>query len=361
MKLKNSIRNKRKLLVTYSLLFSILMISLIISGCGSKTSGPVNIFTGTQGVSVELAQNNPPEEMYEDSETIVLAEIWNKGAYTPTKEDEPIILSVNVDEVYFKMKYSTSEDKILKGITDYLTLELAGKSEISPIGEKTIIPVAQLVVNKIPGTRESPITQIDVSACYPYKTYFAESICVDTDIYSLDKDPICKNKKLFTYAGQGAPIIVSKMEVDMIPVRLDGKDISMNVPIVNSTGQFEGIEQGVEKGQNLVIRPNFRIYFKNTDKGIILAAVDGKNPCITGPASRGESIIIKAQLGNTQLICAKPDIKMYSNEGSVRCWYNESTLIPYDLNRNYELPLKLEAEYFYKVTTSRDIKIIRTS
>jgi hypothetical protein len=95
-----------------------------------------------------------------------------------------------------------------------------------------------------------------------------------------------------------------------------------------------------------------------------MASEKGKNPCVSGPASRGEAFRINATLGNMQLTCAKPEIKIYSNEGSVRCWIDDSqnnAEIPFDLNRNYELPLKVEAEYFYKVTTTKDVRINRIS
>ncbi|MGV8162011.1 MAG: hypothetical protein ACP5N2_01605 [Candidatus Nanoarchaeia archaeon] len=344
----------------------IVSISIFIAGCNGGGNNPkiVNVYTGTQGVTVQFTQNNPPVDMYEDSEVIVLAEIWNKGAFTPSEKDgdEPIMVSLNVDKIYFDVVYDIGDVNTLTGLKDYLDFYLSGKSEVWPVGEKTIIPIARLKVNKIPGIRETPTTKIGVSACYPYKTYFAQSICVDTDMYDIEKDPICKNLKTYTYPGQGAPIIVSKLEVDMVPVRFEAGQVGMSIPIMNESGQFVNIGQGTEDQRNLVIRPYFRIYFTNVENGILMSFEKATNPCVVGPSSRGEALIVTASLGNMPLTCAKPEIKLYSNEGSVRCWLNETDVSgQFELNRNYELPLKIEAEYFYKVTSTKDVKINRVS
>jgi hypothetical protein len=241
-----------------------------------------------------------------------------------------------------------------------MNFRLAGKSQAWPIGEKVISPIAKLTVNKIPGTRESPITKIETSACYPYTTYFAETICVDTDIYSVETDPICRNQKTFTYSGQGAPVIVNKLDVDMVPVRIESGSISTSAPITNSSGHLQSIGTTTVDQKNIIIETSFRIYFKNTDKGVILSYAEGSNPCLDGPSSKGTIIKIKAYLGSLELSCTNPDIQMYSSEGSVRCTLpRESIPADFTLNRNYEMPLTVQAEYFYKATTSKDVKIKR--
>jgi hypothetical protein len=345
------------------MIFVLILSSLFIASCsGNNPVGPVNIYTGTQGVTVQFTKNNPPLEIYESSEMLILAEIWNKGAFTPDKKmyDEPIMISINVDDVYLEILGKPTDSIFAKD--EYMSLYLSGKSTVWPIGEKTIIPIVSLKANKILGTRETPTTRIEISACYQYKTYFAESICIDSDLYGLEKTPICKNKNTYTYSGQGAPVIVNKMDVDMIPVGVVTDPITRSVPIVNSSGGLEGIGQGIEEGESIILRPNFRIYFQNAENGVILASNEIENPCTEGPASKGEAIRISAMLGNIPLTCARPEIKMYSNEGSVRCWIDEKDVpSQFELNRNYELPLKLEAEYFYKVTTIRDVRIMRVS
>ncbi|MGV8169473.1 MAG: hypothetical protein ACP5N3_05440 [Candidatus Nanoarchaeia archaeon] len=376
-----------KIIRKASLVFAVLLVltlSLFLSGCGGE-KGPLNIYTGTEGVTIEFTKNNPANEVYEDSEIIVLAQVWNKGAFSPRQKRErtenfwnnelflpdkhdyePIFISLNYDQVYFSMTtnvMAVNQEDLLTGISDLQMLYLSGKSEVWPVGEKTIIPIANMRVNKIPGTRETPVTKMDISACYSYKTYFAQSICVDTDMYEIDKNPICKNLGTYSYSGQGAPVIVNKLEVDMVPVRYEAGTVNMSVPIIDDQGSIQGLASNQQvEGKNLVIRPYFKIYFKNMDNGIILAADGDENPCLEGPSNKGVAFKIRAALGNMPLTCAKPEIKMYSSEGSVRCWLNESEVYgQYELNRNYELPLKLEAEYFYKVTETKEIRINRIS
>jgi hypothetical protein len=289
-----------------------------------------------------------------------MAEVWNRGAFTSdTKSNPPtppIYVSVNVDDVYFKLNDGNYQENILP-------FYLAGKSQVWPIGEKTITIVGKLNVSKIQGTRESPTTKIEVSACYPYKTYFSESICVDTDIYSLETEPICRNQKTYSYpAGQGAPVIVSRIDVDMIPVGVESGSVSISQPILDASGQIQDIGHGTIQGKDIIIEPNFRIYFRNVDQGVILAFDGNNNPCVSGPSAKGEVIKINASLGTTELICSKPEIMMYSNEGSVRCTLPANRVNgQFELNRNYELPLRVEAEYFYKITSAKDVKIMRVT
>jgi hypothetical protein len=352
----------------------IIVSSLIITGCtngNNRRPTILNVYTGTQGVTVKLTDNNPPAELYEGSEVILMAEIWNKGAFTPRSGvNGPIYISVNVDDVYLEVSGGIGESNnynVLNNLintnteaNNLVSLYLSGKSQSWPTGERTIIPIANLKVNKITGTRESPTTKIETSACYEYKTVFSESICVDTDIYNLDKNPICRNQRTYTYAGQGAPLIVSKLEVDMIPVGVTADAVGINISVVDESGQIQGVEPGSTEGKSIIIEPSFRIYFKNTDTGVVLGTDGNSNPCVYGPSTRGEVIRIKANLSNIELECTKPDINMYSNEGSVRCWLPAERLpSQFGLNRNYELPLLVEAEYFYRTTTTNDVKIKR--
>ncbi len=348
---------ERKYAVSIIFLSAIILFSLVISGCGSRDPTALNIYTGTQGVTVEFTQNNPPQEIYEDSAIILMAEVWNRGAYTPGSKQTPVIyVSVNVDDLYFTLNEGNYEANILP-------LYLEGKSQVWPVGEKTITIAGKLNTHEILGTRESPQTKIELSACYPYKTYFSESICVDTDIYSLEKNPICRNQKVYSYpSGQGAPIIVSRIDVDMVPVGVESGSVSVSQPVTNSAGQLQDIGHGTIEGKDIIIAPNFRIYFRNTDKGVILAFEEGVNPCVDGPSGRGEVIKLNATLGNTVLNCTKPEIQMYSNEGSVRCFLPPGNVNgQFELNRNYELPLRIEAEYFYKTTTVKNVEIVRVS
>jgi hypothetical protein len=340
-------------LSTLSILVIIIFSSFFFSACNG---GPTTFdqYTGTKGVTAYLLQNNPPAEVYENSDVMLMAEIWNKGAYTPGSEQNKLIyVSLNVDDVYLKLNDGEDRNNLFK-------YYLHGKQEGWPIGEKTIQPIGKLHVNDIPGTRESPSTKIEVNVCYPYKTYFSQTICVDKDIYNLEKNPICRNQKTYSYGGQGAPVIISKVEVDMVPVGIVHGSAVVSQSITDSEGRLVDIGHGMESGQSVIIAPHFTIYFRNADNGVILS-YSNQNPCEIGP-ERGTVININGTLGTVPLNCSNPEVMMYANEGSVRCTLDAQKLnSQYELNRNYELPLTIEAEYFYKTTEVKNIKIVRVS
>lgn len=360
---KNKKNSSKNLEITKSAFVLILLVfSFSLSSCGGNNRPePINVYTGTEGITIKFTQNNPPMEVYEGSEVILMAEIWNKGAFTPIPGNHsPVYIAVNTDELYFKfIRGSSLVNENSNGVISLPTL--AGKSQEWPTGEKTILPVALLNVSKIPGTRESPTTKIEVSACYQYTTYFSENICVDSDIYDIDPDPVCRNQRTYNYAGQGAPVIVSRIDVDMIPVGVEAEMERVSVPVVDESGQLQEIGHGQSSGKSIIVEPNFRIYFKNTDKGVVLNTANANdNPCVTGSTSKGTALRVKASLSDLELECADADINMYSNEASVRCWLpRERVPTDFELNRNFELPLNVEAEYFYRTSYAKDIKIIR--
>jgi hypothetical protein len=353
--MKNNMKNgkSRRNSIIFSVFLLVIFSSIFFSGCNNGPV-PLNIYTGTQGVTAKLMENNPPREVYENSDIMLMAEIWNKGAYTPGSERNKLIyVSINVDDVYLKLNDGENKNNLFK-------YYLHGKQEGWPIGEKTIQPIGKLHVNDIPGTRESPSTKIEVNVCYPYKTFFSETICVDKDIYTLEKNPICRNQKTYSYGGQGAPVIISRVEVDMVPVGTVQGSAQVSQPITDSEGRLVDIGHGMEPGQSIIIAPHFTIYFRNADNGVILS-YSNQNPCETGPES-GTVIRINGTLGTALLNCSNPEVLMYANEGSVRCSVDAQKLnSQYELNRNYELPLTIEAEYFYKATEVKNIKIVRYS
>jgi hypothetical protein len=337
-------------------------LSLFIAGCsGNSTPKIVNVYTGTTGISAQFSTNNPPQEVYEDTDMMVYTEVWNKGAYSIEKLNQtPIVVYLGLDPWYFTFD-DTHKDILLENLDDRAEIYLEGKSQTWPIGEKTMLPLALLHVNKLDGKIESPTTKISLNACYYYKTFFNQNICVDGDVYDLELKPLCKNKKVYTFSGQGAPVIISQVDVDMVPIGIEPGTAVSSAPVLDpKTGQLVEIRQESQDTQSVIVRPSFRIYFKNVDTGLIVANTPGSNPCLGG-SRNGDTIRIIVRLGNTELICAKPDIKLYAKEGSVRCSLptNSDAGLPFTSNRNYELPLSVEAEYFYMTTTSREIKISR--
>lgn len=277
-----------------------------------------------------------------------MAEIWNKGAYSLNgTRDNYAIVNLNFDTLYFTGINPQLFPLYAPSQTQEITL--AGKSGTWPYGEKQYMQMANLKINKIPGTREMPTTTLEASICYPYQTILSQNICIDGDIYSLEDNPICRNKGTYTFSGQGAPVAVTKLEVDMIPAGLTQGQTTSN------GGQTTSMK----------LKPSFKITFRNVGNGIVFTSNEyllTHEVCsLTNRLYEKDNINvlkIRAFLGNDELDCmSNSEVKLYSNEGSIRCEIPQAKV--YQINRNYESLLTIQADYYYRTSTTKNIQIQR--
>ncbi len=326
-----------------------MVLTVFITACQQSGPGPLNVYTGTEGLTINFLENNPPSEAYENSEIVVAAEIWNKGAH-PLNEtgDNYAVVHLNFDTLYFKGQNQQIYPLFAPSQTQKLIIQ--GKSETWPTGEKTIMQMANLKVNEIPGVREMPKTTVEASICYPYTTILSQNICIDGDIYDLDKNPVCRNRGTYTFSGQGAPISIYKLEVDMIPAGL----------VQGETTTFG------QQTTMMSLKPSFKITMRNVGGGVVFTPniyLFTDEVCsISNRYYEKDNINVvrvKAYLGNEELKCiGDSELTLYSNEGSIRCEVPEGKT--YQINRNYESLLTIQAEYYYRTSTTKTIQIRRT-
>jgi len=331
-----------------TIFFTTAILLIFLTGCGQSSPTPINVYTGTEGLTINFLENNPPKETYEDSELVVMAEVWNKGAHDLNgSEDNYAVVNLNFDTLYFTGQNPQLYPLFAPSQTQKLTLQ--GKSQSWPTGEKNYMQMANLKVNKITGTREMPTTTVEASVCYPYETILSQSICMDGDIYNLETTPVCRNKGAYTFSGQGAPIAITKLEVDMIPAGL-------------AQGQTTSLG---EETSSMKLKPSFKITFTNVGKGVVFTSNEyllTQELCsISNRLYEKDNINtlkIKVYLGNDELTCmTNSEVKLYSNEGSIRCEVPQGKV--YQINRNYESLLTIQADYYYRTSTSKTVQINR--
>ena len=345
----------------------IIMLTILVAGCTrTDNTQPINVYTGTEGVTIKFLQNTPQKSLYENSETLVIAEIWNKGAYSLNgSTGNYVTLNLNFDKLYFSGNIIEGFPLFEPSQTVWRTVQ--GKSQGMPYGERKLVQLASLKINSIPGTRESPKTIIDASVCYPYKTIISQMICIDSDIYGIDKSPVCRNRGTYTYSGQGAPVVISRIEADMIPAGIIGGSAAGSNPIIGPGGILEGIEQGNIDTESVLLKPSFNIVLRNAGQGLVFSNDDFRftsDLCsITDRIFERDDlnrIRVIAYLGDTELKCRPSNIvTMRNNEGSVRCEVEEEAISI--VNRNYETLLTVEAQYYYRSIVSTEITINRAS
>lgn len=356
-------KNKRIFFVL--LLF---VVTLVFQGCSSRHVG-TDYYSGTQGLEINFLDNAPPRVVFEESMADIMMSIWNRGAYDiPPFET---FVGLSFDPIYFK---EADHDYLLSVRPEgSLANPLAGKSDAWPRGESLSFPLARLYVRNITGTREMPTTTMDLSVCYPYKTFLSETICLDTDIYGVDSNPVCRNARRFTYSSQGAPVAVRRIYVDMLPMGFleISPDSEVNVPVLDEFGGFIGLEPKYTDEALVRIEPVIRIYVSNVGRGLPfipredMGHIDSYNLCSFTDENfnlrdHNKVRLVSVTLDGLEMDCGQKTVINLANRNDfIMC-----RLTPEQtgyLTHNIQVPLNLEFEYYYRESIKKQIQIQRTS
>ncbi|MBU2441172.1 MAG: hypothetical protein KKA43_02465, partial [Nanoarchaeota archaeon] len=314
----------------------LLAASLILTSCDMvPTSDEVNYYEGTKGLEIDFLEGSPPYELYEESSFSVSFILENRGAYN-ILEDRQAILSINIDPFYFDV----SELRNIDGLTVddnrviLRGLQLPGKSKYYPSGYEIITTFTNLKAKLIKGQREQPSTQIFASLCYPYVTTFSEMVCVDLSNYGENlRTQACYQQDLAS-SGQGAPVVVTRVEVDNQPAGPDS------------------------------VRPVFTIHVSNKGRGSVLSPAynpaDFDRVCSFQNLYREDfnTIDVRAALSDgKELFCAPNPMRLFNGEGFVRCQVHDEDLVIG--HHNYLSSLTVNLSYVYLTSVSDEIKIKR--
>jgi len=263
-----------------------------------------------------------------------------------TGEERDILLDggidiTEIDDLSAKTVLTDVEKDEIQKFVDILTnararkeFEIKGKSIFNPEGDNDLITLIART-KQISVQSETQSSTIFATACYPYKTILGTSICVDTDIYGIRKgEKACDIRDLSFPKGQGAPVSITKIETRMLP----------------------------EIDENLV-KPHFFIHIENEGNGEVIDLVKVEDVCTNKPLNYTDfnSIQIKVELSGRTLDCSVDDkgpgietIRLRDKEDLVRCTLEEGI----DIGRDaYTAPLRIELEYGYTFTISKDIII----
>ena len=393
---------------------------LLIAGCngGSKEKRPItdiDIRTGTDGLIMDFTKNAPPERVFENSIFPIAIRMRNGGAtdieatdikYGVTRTVEGIlvfgfettyvdsdnetekgsektdlenrknVLQSNKEDLE-KRKKELDEREIISGLSaeenvnelirienqlgniepeleeirskllliDQLRFDIKGKSIFNPAGDEDFITL-NAKTKKIGSQSETQPSTILATACYPYKTILGTSICIDTDIYGNRRGQKPCTVEDLKFDGQGAPVAITKIEIRMLPQ--DGN----------------------------LLKPHFLIQIENKGNGEVVNINNVEQACTSESLdyTAFNTIRINATLSGILLDCrinkedpnsapppAPATIRLRDKEDIIRCTLEPSKskgveLI--DISRDaYTTPLKIELEYGYTFTISKDIII----
>ncbi len=321
-----------------------------------------DLYRGTRGITMEFVKNAPAEEIYEDSDFSAVIDIRNRGAYsvgyenfayvggTEAENNEGIIvITPETGYVSFENFEDHSDNLRIDDVEKKALFKLRGRSLYDNAGEEEYIYL-NLKTQKIGSLSQIHPSVIFATACYPYKTRLSTTICIDTDIYNLNSNKkACKVKDLSFSSGQGAPVTINKIEVDMFPAE-EGKYKPQLILYIENKGSGEVVADYIRacgKTNKDEKRDDIARYFNIYH--------------IRAYISTGENMI-EMDCTNDYLYSEREEkgpriSKLGGKKGTIRCIAAEgSKLIDENINA-YTAPLTIELDYGYMDTIAKNFKI----
>lgn len=320
--------NKKLILVFFVVLL------VIISGCKNtgtqKSITDEDVRKGAEGLTIEFIKNAPPDKVFEDSIFSIVLRLKNKGADdVPSKDtNRKGFLVMGLEKTYMSIQNPSDEKK---------EINVKGKSILNLNGDEEFVEI-KAKTSKVGAQSETHPSTILATACYPYRTILGASVCVDGDIFGTKlRNKACQVKDLQFSNGQGAPVAITKIESRMLPDADSDK-----------------------------IKPHFIIHIENKGNGEVINLEKIDEACSNKPLTSKDFNIIKisASLSNQDLNCnvggdiggelSIPESKLRQKKSVARCTLEEGIQRSQDA---YTAPLRIELQYGYIFTISKDIII----
>jgi hypothetical protein len=319
------------------LILIFIVVSLFLTGCGVRPTDDrpitdVDVRKGIEGLNMKFVRNAPPDRVFEHDVFPMAVELKNEGAFdigddenTQDIEEQEGIVVFGFEKTYVDI--SGGDEKCTGEVCK---VEIEGKSVFNPAGDDEFITI-NAQAKKIGEQSETHRSTILATACYPYKTVFGSSVCIDTDVYGIVKRQKACSVQDLVFDGQGAPVAVTKIETRMLPQ------------------------------DNDEVKPHFIIYIENKGNGEVIDKSKLDTACSSKALKYTDFNVIKisASLSGKPLVCSVDKegmIRLREKEDMIRCESKEEDDIP--KNRDaYTSPLKIELDYGYTFTISKNIII----
>lgn len=272
--------------------------------------------TGTQGVEIQLLQDSPPSLIYDQNELIALVEVKNKGNYNLRAQDCFVQITgfdPNIISGGFSSPRSCAEGV---GV-------LEGKNVYNTEGSTNLLEFESGL--NLPYNVPDYSPTLNYLTCYNYHTSANPSVCVDPLFYQVSSEQkTCRPKDLPMGGGQGGPVGISYVAVDMV----GGKAI-------------------------------FEINVQNLGAGRVLSPYANIQNC--GQASLEykdlDKLSYNVELTGGGKINCKPNdgfVRLVNNQGKIICSFSIPGATP------FETLLLVDLDYGYMQSQQKAVKIVRT-
>ena len=333
--------NKKIIITTLSLIIFIL-------GCGTqstKTKKDIDVRVGVEGLKLEFLKNTPPQKIFERELFPVIIKVGNKGAFS-LKDNNKAILSLGVEKDYTENVQLLAGGRVQKVDGNAANFDLEGRSIVNQKGEEEVISY-NLKAGKVDPQSEFHSSTVIATLCYPYQTILESTVCIDTDISNIRPGKkVCKLQDIVFNNGQGAPVAVTKIEVQMLP-----------------TQESQSQEGGYGR-----IKPQFLIFVENKGQGTVIRKESVNEFCTqSGATHKNINIVyvdaslsgqkLKCQLVATEGTSFPRHIKLKDKKDIIWCSKEEG--IP--AQDTYLTPLKIVLGYGYTQSISANYLIQKTA
>jgi hypothetical protein len=314
--------------------FALLLLSLLIAGCG-------------------------PRESIEDIDYFsVTLHVENEGAFSLRRSpiDGSESLSAKVTLMYDPLYFQEVESDFTS--SDAGEIYLDGKSAYWPGGESRLVTVGLLRANPLK-TRLGADTEIMVGLCYPYETLLATEVCVDGDVFDDDtRSQVCQASDL-SFVDQGAPVAITNVEVQNLPVGTIKQPITSQQPVVDNDGVFVGTRDVVREEIITVVKPVFKLTLQNVGDGQVVRGRDVGRAGACLKMSEDDyptaSVVVTGTLGSRELACLNPAPTLFDGSAEVTCMVKDGDDLA--VVSNYKDYLQVRLSYMYQSRISATVKV----
>ena len=304
-------------------LLLLLTFSLLLTSCGFKPEAGETPLeseaairmsrTGTQGLEMRFLQDLPPRTLYDSTEFVAVAEIWNKGGH-----------DIQLGGCFVEL--TGFDPNIMQGMVSRQACSpqlLEGKKPYNLDGVFEQVEFLSPTI-KLPFGVHDYNPNLNLIACYEYQTIASPLVCVENSLYTISSEQkSCIVQDVSTGGGQAAPVGVSYVDVEMA-------------------------------GNRAV----FAISVNNYGTGRVLSPDSSLSSCpATLQYNDFDKVDYSVRLSGGGVGDCKPRdglVRMTNDQGKIVCTFDIGN------SPSYETPLLINLNYNYMESFRQPINIIKT-
>ena len=267
--------------------------------------------SGTQGLQMNFVQDAPPRQIYDNADLVGVLELYNLGNY-------------DLDENKCFIQFGGWDPSIVRGVNvRQICGDLPGKSEFLIDGGYSAVEFKSSNI-LLPSDVDTFNPDVVATACYEYQTIASPQVCIDPAFFEIAREQrVCDVRDFSLGGGQGAPVAVTFVDVDMV--------------------------------RNRAI---FKIDIQNVGGGRVVSPRVSLTQCLSGPKyDEFDQVRYTVSLSSGTMVSCSPQdflVRMKDGRGKIVCTFDVGN------TRAYETPLRIELNYNYMQSIRTPVEIIRT-